>query len=98
MLFLTFPFFKLEIAAGPSRDSGRRTRPAAKKRRDGVNDGRPRRQSLRLGTGKKGRGAELRQRRGSLRKRDRSSEKEARAAAAVERKTVQLPEYVYFWD
>lgn len=51
-----------------------------------------RRASLRIGTGKKGRGAALSQRRGSLKKRDRSAEKAARAEAAVERKTVFLPE------
>lgn len=51
------------------------------------------RNSLRVGTtSKKGRGASLNQRRGSLKKRDRSAEKEARAEAARERKTVSLPE------
>jgi hypothetical protein len=47
-----------------------------------------------MGTTKKGRAAESSQRRGSLRKRDRSLEKAMRAEAAVERKTVALPEYV----
>ena len=87
-------------ADAPSRDVGRRARaPAGRRRGPGNNSndnrGPPRRQSLRLGTGKKGRGAELSRRRGSLRKRDRSAEKEARAVAAAERNTVQLPEYVW---
>lgn len=56
-------------------------------------DGRNRRQSLRIGTsGKKGRSAELSRRRGSLKKRDRSAAKAAREEAAIERRTVQLPE------
>jgi hypothetical protein len=59
---------------------------------DGPNNRRP---SLRVGTGKK-RGVDASQRRGSLRKRDRSAEKTARADAALERKTVYLPEYVMF--
>ncbi|CAJ1896942.1 unnamed protein product [Cylindrotheca closterium] len=49
-----------------------------------------RRNSLRIGSGRKGsRGG---QRRGSLRKRDRSAEKEARQEAAEERRTVALPD------
>lgn len=54
-----------------------------------------RKTSLKLGTGRKGRSAEVSGRRGSLKKRDRSAEKEAKAAAAEERRTVRLPEYVY---
>lgn len=50
------------------------------------------RTSLRVTTSKKGRGAELSQRRGSLKRRDRTAEKEARAEAALERRTVSLPE------
>jgi len=50
--------------------------------------------TLRVGTGKKGRAAESSQRRGSLKKRDRSNEKALKAEAALERKTVNLPEYV----
>lgn len=90
----------MAATGAPSRETGRRARPATKKRREGDDsggaDGRgsPRRQSLRIGTGKKGRGAELSRRRGSLRKRDRAGEKEAKAAAAAERNTVELPEYV----
>ena len=50
-----------------------------------------RRNSLRIGTGRKGnRGGG--NRRGSLKKRDRTAEKEARAEAALERNTVQIPE------
>jgi hypothetical protein len=49
---------------------------------------------LRVGTTKKGRAAESNKRRGSLKKRDRSTERALRAEAALERKTVQLPEYV----
>mmetsp|Transcript_15157 Transcript_15157/g.43792 ORF Transcript_15157/g.43792 Transcript_15157/m.43792 type:complete len:824 (+) Transcript_15157:134-2605(+) len=57
------------------------------------NDSRNRgRTSLRIGTGRKGRAAALSSRRGSLRKRDRTAEKEARAAAAEERRTVSLPD------
>lgn len=48
--------------------------------------------SLRLGTSRKGRGAEVTQRRSSLKKRDRRAEKEAKEEAAVERKTIFLPE------
>jgi hypothetical protein len=48
---------------------------------------------LRLGTtGRKARAASLSSRRGSLRKRDRTAEKEAKAEAAEERRTVALPE------
>lgn len=52
----------------------------------------PRRPSLRVGTGKKGRRAMGNQRRGSLKKRDRSAEKAMRAEAAMERNTVSLPD------
>jgi hypothetical protein len=48
--------------------------------------------SLRIGTGKKGRSAEVNGRRGSLRRRDRSGQKAAKEEAAVLRKTVNLPE------
>ena len=94
----------MTATGAPSRETGRRARPAAKKRGAGRGDGAggtgddrgpARRASLRIGTGKKGRGAELSRRRGSLRKRDRAGEKEAKAAAAAERNTVQLPDYEY---
>lgn len=82
---------------GPGGPAGRR-QPAKKKGRgDGNDDGQGRnnrRASLRIGTGRKGRGAELSRRRGSLKKRDRSAEKARRAEAATERNTVDLPEYV----
>mmetsp|Transcript_888 Transcript_888/g.1651 ORF Transcript_888/g.1651 Transcript_888/m.1651 type:complete len:844 (-) Transcript_888:45-2576(-) len=50
-----------------------------------------RRTSLRVGSGNRNRGRPN-QSRGSLRRRDRSAEKEAKAEAALERKTVLLPE------
>jgi len=87
----------------PEKDFGRRRGPPARGSKAGPpgrsnnNDDSPRskrRTSLRIGTGRKGRGAELTQRRGSLKKRDRSAQKEAKLEAALERKTVQLPEYV----
>jgi hypothetical protein len=47
---------------------------------------------LKLGsTSRKGRSAELTQRRGSLKKRDRSADKEYKEQLALSRKTVQLP-------
>jgi hypothetical protein len=50
------------------------------------------RTSLKLGsTSRKGRSAELTQRRGSLKKRDRSADKEYKEQLALSRKTVQLP-------
>ena len=70
--------------------------PDAKKRKtprkDTDEEARERRASLRVGTGKKGRAAEITQRRGSLRRRDRSADKAAKEEAAIERKTVHLPE------
>ena len=85
--------------AGPTKDTGRRRdfgKPARKGRggrnkrdEDSRNAGRT---TLRISTGRKGRNAELSQRRGSLKKRDRRAEKEAKAEAALERKTVSLPE------
>jgi hypothetical protein len=78
---------------GPDK---RRRAPAKKKeeRGGGNDDGRPvRRASLRIGTGKKGRAASLTSRRGSLKKRDRSSQKEAKAERALERRTVELPDH-----
>ena len=84
-------------SGGAARGGPGRRQPANKQRK-GRNDNRGddgrnnRKASLRIGTGRKGRGAELNRRRGSLKKRDRSAEKEARAEAAMERKTVNLPE------
>ena len=91
---------------GPAPDKefarGRRGAPPARTSKTGRgktnenNDDNPskRRTSLRITTGRKGRGAELTQRRGSLRKRDRSSQREAKLDAALVRRTVVLPEYV----
>lgn len=62
-------------------------------KKDGGEDARNvRKNSLKLGTGKKGRGAGDTMRRGSLRKKDRSAEKVRRQDAAIEARTVQLPE------
>lgn len=58
--------------------------------RDGRNRGKA---SLRVGTGRRGRSAaEISARRGSLKRKDRSAQKAAKAEAALERKTVNLPE------
>lgn len=85
-----------DAGSGPrGGPAGRRQGGKQKKGRNDNNEGdgrNSRKQSLRIGTGRKGRGAELNQRRGSLKKRDRSAEKAARAEAAIERKTVNLPE------
>lgn len=47
--------------------------------------------SLRIGSGKRGRQSEVQQRRGSLRKKDRSREKALKEERAIERRTVKLP-------
>jgi len=47
--------------------------------------------SLRIGTGKRGRQAAIRQRRGSLKRKDRSAEKALKEERALERRTVVLP-------
>ena len=78
---------------GPDK---RRRAPAKKKEeRPGGGDGQQpyRRASLRIGTGKKGRAASLTSRRGSLKKRDRSSQKEAKAEMRLKRRTVQIPDH-----
>lgn len=67
-------------------------KPATKEWKKGADDVVGRKTSLRIGTGKKGRTAEINGRRGSLRRRDRSSQKAAKEEAAIERKTVCLPE------
>ena len=60
-----------------------------------ADDGREnRKSSLRVKTGRKGRAAELSQRRSTLKKRDRTADKIYKAEAALERKTVVIPEYV----
>ena len=73
--------------AGPRRDYAGKKADKAKK----TYDKKPR-NSLRIGTGKKGRSAEKNNRRGSLKKRDRSKEKMMKEEAALERRTIQLPE------
>jgi hypothetical protein len=47
--------------------------------------------SLRIGSGKKGGQAEVMQRRGTLKRRDRSREKALKEERAIERRTVFLP-------
>jgi hypothetical protein len=88
-----------EVQIGPLKDFGRKQKPGAKKavggaRVVGEEERNKRKTSLRLGTSRKGRAAEVLSRRGSLKKRDRRSQREARAEAAIERKTVIVPEYV----
>lgn len=69
--------------------------PRRKYKKDTKTDPRENRKStLRVQSGRKGRAAELSQRRSSLKKRDRTAERVAKAEAALERKTVQIPEYV----
>ena len=58
--------------------------------------GRGRGVSLRIGTGKKGRQASISQRRGTLKKRDRSREKALKEERALERRTVVLSAWVIF--
>lgn len=96
---LTFLFhFAAAASAGPTKDGARRRDGKPVRRGRGEDDGPKKnlgKNSLRVGgTGRKGRSAELTQRRGTLKRRDRAAEKEARAEAALERKTVYLPEYV----
>jgi hypothetical protein len=86
-----------DLQIGPVKEFSRNKKPgaAAKKgTRTAEDEGSKRKASLRLGTSRKGRAAEVLNRRGSLKRRDRRSEKEARLEAAIERKTVVLPEYV----
>ena len=90
-----------EVQIGPVKDFNRKVKPGAKRgvvgntnTRDTEEERNKRKTSLRIGTSRKGRGAELSSRRGSLKKKDRRAEREARAEAAIERKTVHLPEYV----
>jgi hypothetical protein len=80
------------------KDFNRKAKPGAKKGTSAADDDERRKgkQSLRLGTSRKGRAAEVLNRRGSLKRRDRRSEREAKAEAAIERKTVYLPECVLY--
>ena len=78
-----------------SKDGKRKAKPGKQRKdeREEQTDVRNQRKtSLKLGTGRKGRAAESSGRRGSLKKRDRTAEKEAKLAAAEERRTVRLPE------
>ena len=87
----------------PSRDGGggrkrlKQGRKSGREDRDNRDDGgrNNRKTSLRVGGGRSGRAATLTSRRGSLKKRDRTAEREAREEAAIERRTVSLPEYVF---
>lgn len=83
---------------GPSRDfnsrkpgAGRGGRGRGGGRFDDGGGRRGGRVSLRIGTGKRGRQNEIQQRRGSLRKKDRSREKALKEERAIERRTVVLP-------
>eukprot|EP00339_Tiarina_fusa_P008614 CAMPEP_0117056836 /NCGR_PEP_ID=MMETSP0472-20121206/39438_1 /TAXON_ID=693140 ORGANISM="Tiarina fusus, Strain LIS" /NCGR_SAMPLE_ID=MMETSP0472 /ASSEMBLY_ACC=CAM_ASM_000603 /LENGTH=865 /DNA_ID=CAMNT_0004773447 /DNA_START=147 /DNA_END=2744 /DNA_ORIENTATION=+ len=81
---------------GPPGTDGRRKK-ARRGDRKGPNEGgdgrNTRKASLRMGgAGRKARAASLTSRRGSLRKRDRSAEKAAKEEAAIERRTVSLPD------
>jgi hypothetical protein len=81
------------------KDGKRKRQPGSRKKNDAQeqqDDSRNRgKTSLRLGTtGRKSRAASLTSRRGSLRKRDRTAEREAKAEAAEQRRTVSLPECV----
>ena len=81
-------------SAAPSKDGKRKAKPGKQRKdeREEADVRNQRKTSLKLGTGRKGRAAETSGRRGSLKKRDRTAEKEARIAAAEERRTVRLPE------
>ena len=87
-----------EVQIGPVKDFNRKAKPGAAKKGGDSDEERRKggKQSLRLGTSRKGRAAEASNRRGSLKRRDRRSEKERKAEAAIERKTIHLPEYVTF--
>jgi len=72
---------------GPKRNFGKKN-----KSNESAYEKRPR-NSLRIGAGgKKGRAAQKNMSRGSLRKRDRSKDKEMKLQARIERRTVELPE------
>lgn len=81
---------------GPARKPGDKKRPAgaAAGRGYGNSDdggrGRGRGVSLRIGSGKKG-GSDVMQRRGTLKRRDRSRDKALKEERAIERRTVFLP-------
>lgn len=79
---------------GPGRQPGGGKRRGADRKEYAANDGKNKgKTSLGLGSStRKGRAAEMSTRRGSLRRRDRSAEKEAKAEAAERRITVHLPD------
>ncbi|KAL7435883.1 hypothetical protein ACHAXM_004884 [Skeletonema potamos] len=81
---------------GPQRNIDGKKKPGAARGRGGGRfdddgGGKGGRVSLRVGTGKRGRQSEVQQRRGSLRKKDRSREKALKEERAIERRTVFLP-------
>jgi hypothetical protein len=93
------PYLSLgEVSVAPVKDFSRKQTTKKKSpvagKRESDDDRNNRKTSLRIGTSRKGRGAELSSRRGSLKKKDRRADKAAKAEAALERKTVYLPEYV----
>lgn len=98
MYFVLSFCFTAAASVGPTKDGARRRDGKPVRRGRGEDDSpkkSPAKNSLRVGgAGRKGRSAELTQRRGTLKRRDRAGAKEARAEAALERKTVYLPEYV----
>ena len=85
-------FCFLGASGGPAKND-RRTKGQGKKGRHGDDENSRNRgkTSLRIGSGRKGNRGNGRSR-GSLKKRDRTAEKEAKEAAAEERRTVALPE------
>lgn len=89
-------FTSLGDAPGMGDNKGTRRGPGGgkpvRKEKKSYNGDKPKKTSLRIGTGKRGRGAELSMRRSSLKKRDRTKEKERKEEAALERRTVSLPE------
>ncbi len=81
---------------GPARKPGDKKKAGAAAGRgygsdNGEGRGRGRGVSLRIGSGKKGGQAEIMQRRGTLKRRDRSREKALKEERAIERRTVFLP-------
>ena len=81
-----------------NRNDRRKRSPGARRtpqgqNQDGMNRGRT---SLRLGNS--GRRQRRSNSRGSLRKRDRTAQREAKAEAAEERRTIYLPEYVTYFQ
>jgi hypothetical protein len=89
---LTFSVHYIFLDKGIKRDFsiGKKTK-KDKDKRDSDDDGR--KTSLRIGSSsKKGRSAEMNMQRGSLKKRDKSKDKEEKEAKSLERRKVILPE------